>query len=127
MQNQPLPLKVGGRVYSKRLQRYGTDIYYAFATVARVTKTQAVLSNGKKVMNEPKQYWGDERYSFAEYGDKYKRWYIETPEAIENARVENRRQSVNQWFDTKKFTQEEKEIVYNVLTAFENANKKETV
>ena len=122
MQNQQ-PLKVGDRVYNERQQRYGTNIYYTFAAVVRVTKTQAILDNGKKLVNEPKRYFGDKQYSFGEYGNKYECWYIETPEVIEKATVENHQQSVNRWFDAKQFTQEEKELIYSIFQMSEEQLK----
>ena len=37
-------LKIGDKVYNKKHQQWGNNVYYKFSTVEKLTKTQAVLS-----------------------------------------------------------------------------------
>jgi hypothetical protein len=41
-------LKVGDRLCRKSHARYGNGVFFNFATVERLTKTQAILSNRMK-------------------------------------------------------------------------------
>ncbi len=107
-------LKVGDAVYRESQERWGKNMFYDFATVFRLTNTRAVLSNGVVLVNEPKK-WYDEAISFCEYKDRYSRWSLTTNEIIEKAKKEKRRQSINKWFDNKKFTEEEKVSVYSLF------------
>jgi len=103
-------LKVGDKLYYKKHQRFSDYIYYEFTTVERLTKTRAVLANGTVLVNEPKQYGG--KFGFGIYGDTWEKYYHVTSEIIEEARLERKRQQIARWFNDKKFTDEEKEIIY---------------
>lgn len=106
-------LKIGDKVYNKEHSRWGNNIYYYFGTVERLTKTQAILNDGTKLINEPTKNWSEEYYSFMTYGNRYKRWYLTTKEIILEAKSERERQQVIKWFENRKFNDEEKVIIYN--------------
>ena len=44
--------------------------------------------------------------------DRYKRWYLQTDEILVTVKDEIERQKIEQWFCDKKFTDEEKRIIY---------------
>ena len=40
------------------------------------------------------------------------KWHIQTPEILEEAKLEKERQTIVRWFDNRKFSEEDKRIVY---------------
>lgn len=108
-------LVVGDRLCNKIAVRFGKGTFYTFATVERLTKAQAVLSNGVKLVNEPHigRFGNDVEYST--YGDSWNKWTFETEELIEEARKEEERQQINNWFASRTFSEEEKAIIYNTF------------
>jgi len=109
-------LKVGDKLYQKSSSRYTQFTDYIFGTVERITKTQAILSNGYKIINDPKVDWyNKDIYCFSQYGDSYKRWFIQTNEIIKEANAENKRKKIYYWFRDKQFSDEEKLQVFNLL------------
>jgi len=110
-------LKIGNKLYIKNSSRYSDFTDYKFADVVRLTKTQAVLSNGTKLINEPTTNWNDSnKIHFSEYGDRFNKWTFQTPEIIQEALKERKRINIYNWFKNKVFTESEKEQVYNLLT-----------
>ena len=118
-------LKVGDKLYFTSKQRWGMRINYRFETVERLTKTQAVLSDGTKLINEPTTDWARKKVCYSEYGNRYDKWYFQTEEILLEAKKEKERQSIESWFESRKFSDEEKKIVYlkfkelDILTAVE--------
>ena len=117
---------MGDKLYFTSKQRWGMRINYRFETVERLTKTQAVLSDGTKLINEPTTDWGtDKKVCYSEYGNRYDKWYFQTEEILLEAKKEKERQSIESWFESRKFSDEEKKIVYlkfkelDILTAVE--------
>lgn len=108
-------LKVGDKLFNKEHQRWGNNIYYKFATVERLTKTQAVLSDGTKLINEPKMDNYSKTIGYSVYGDNWTKWHFKTPEILEEAKKEKMRQTIVNWFDNRKFSEEEKYIIYNTF------------
>ena len=122
-------LEVGDKVYNKEHARWGGNVYYRFEVVERLTKTQAVLSNGIKLINEPvKPSFSEDTVGYSVYGDRWKKWHIQTDEIILEAKAEKERQTINSWFELRKFTESEKQIVYlkfdelGILEAKEETN-----
>lgn len=107
-------LKTGDKVYIAESSKWSRRVNYILDEVVRVTKTQAVLSKGRKIINKPTIDW-DKKYCFAEYGERYNKWYLQTDEILVTVKAERERQTIEQWFDTKKFTDEEKRIIYMQL------------
>lgn len=108
-------LKIGDKLYHKGHQRYGDNIYYSFSEVVRLTKTQAILSNGTKLINEPIYDHYNKKVGYSVYGDRWRKWHIETNEIVEAAKKEKERQFINHWFEKTKFTEEQKSIIYKTL------------
>jgi hypothetical protein len=104
-------LKVGDKVYNISKNRWSDITYYNLSEVVRLTKTQAVLENGTKLINELVTDYNREK-CFSEYGDRYNKWYIQTPEILEKAKAEKEKQIVRNWFENRKFTDEEKKKIY---------------
>ena len=111
------PLKVGDKVYSKEHSRWGKNVYYRLEEVERITKTQAILSNGTRLINTPEVDYYSKKVCYPVYGDTWVKWSIQTPEILEEAKAEKERQSIISWFNDRKFSEEEKRIVY---TTFKN-------
>lgn len=112
-------LKIGDKLYNKRHQQWSNRVYYQFSTVERVTKTQAVLSCGTKLVNEPKLDHFSKTIGYPVYGDSWNAWHIQTPEILEEAKLEKERQTIVRWFDNRFFSEEDKRIVY---TKFKELN-----
>lgn len=107
-------LKIGDKVYNANHSSFSRNVNYKFATVERLTKTQAILSNGTKLINEPIKGYYERDYGFCVYGDKYTKWYLATDEILLKAEKEKERQLIKSWFNNKikTFTDEEKKIIY---------------
>jgi hypothetical protein len=105
-------LKIGDKLYCKEISRWTDNVTYKFSTVQRITKTQAILSNGTKLINEPTKGHYDEVVGYTTYGDRWKKWYFETEEILLLAKKEREKQIINSWFEKRKFTNEEKRIIY---------------
>jgi len=109
-------LKIGDKLYIKVNRRLSNFVDYKFAEVVRLTKTQAILSNGTKLINEPTSNWHDEEKKFfSEYGDKYSKWTFQDEKIIDEANKERKKIKIHVWFRDKFFTELEKEQIYNLL------------
>ncbi|WP_035670789.1 hypothetical protein [Flavobacterium sp. 83] len=104
-------LKIGDKVYIAESLKWSKRVNYVLDEVIRLTKTQAILSKGRKIINEPTRDWC-KKDCFAEYGERYNKWYLQTNEILVTVKAEIERQTIEQWFCTKKFTDEEKRIIY---------------
>lgn len=105
-------LKVGDKVVKVSCHPWSNDKYYNFSTVVRTTKTQAILENGTKLINEISHDYS-KNIVFREYGNRYDYYSIVTDELIKESKDEKLRQYINIWFFEKKFTEKEKFIIYN--------------
>jgi hypothetical protein len=105
-------LKVGDKIYLAEKSRWSKRINYVLDEVVRLTKTQAVLSKGRKIINEPTKEWNNKETCFCEYGDKWNKWFLQTEEVLIIVKAERERQFIENWFRNKKFTDEEKRLVY---------------
>lgn len=104
-------LKVGDKVYTEISHRWSRETEYVVADVIRLTKTQAVLSNGTKLINEVVKAWNKEE-CFSEYGDRWINWHIQTDEFLEKYNEWKEKRIIEKWFDSQKFTFEEKKNIY---------------
>jgi hypothetical protein len=105
-------LKVGDKIYIAETSRWSKRINYVLDEVVRLTKKQAVLSKGRKIINEPTTEWNNKETCFSEYGDRYRKWFLQTEEVLIKVKAEKERQFIEQWFSNKKFTDEEQKLVY---------------
>ena len=113
-------LKVGDKVVKISRSRWGNNTNYTFATVTRITKTQAILSNDVKLINEPTKRPIGKEIGFPIYGNKWTFYINVTDEIIEEANQEKKRQTICNWFSEKEFTEDDKKIIYET---FEKLNK----
>ena len=104
-------LKIGDKVYIAETSRWSSRVNYILDEVVRLTKTQAALSSGRKIINEPTTDWY-KKDCFLEYGERCNKWYLQTDEILVTVKAERERQDIEQWFVSKKFTDEEKKIIY---------------
>ncbi len=105
-------LKIGDKIYIAETSRWSKRINYVLDEVVRLTKTQAVLSKGRKIINEPTTERNNKETYFSEYGDRYRKWFLQTEEVLIKVKAERERQFVEQWFSNKKFTDEEQRLIY---------------
>lgn len=108
-------LKIGDKLCNISHERWGGNIYYNFDEVERLTKTQAILKSGIKLINEPKNDYYDKCVVFETYGDRWVKWKLPTEEIIEASKAEKYRQSVNNWFHKQKFNQEQIIEIYKLF------------
>lgn len=106
-------LKVGDKVYKEQKGIWSEFTNFYFAKVERLTNKQAILSNGVRLINEPKQSWGRKFIEFSEYGDRYERWSLQTDEILAKAKIENIKIKANNWFGSHKFTIEQMVTIYD--------------
>jgi len=106
-------LKVGDEVFYAKRNRKDKDVTYIFKSVVRLTATQAVLTDGEKLKNEPSKDWqGNIR--FIELGNRDS-WHLATEKVKKDAEAEKHRQTVNRWFRNHDFTDEQKKQIYNLF------------
>jgi len=108
-------LKIGDKLYYKKHSNICKNITYLFATVERLTKTQAILSNGVRLVNLPNLDTFTKKTAYSIVGDFWEKWYIETAEIIDEAKKETERQTIVYWFKNKKFSEDEMCLVYNTF------------
>lgn len=112
-------LEVGDKLVLISHQKWGNNMYYNFSEVERLTKTQAILKDGTKLIKEPVSCYDFEKSErkerFMTYGDRWRKWQFVTDSILEDAKKENHRQKVNNWFSSQKFTQEQILEIYNLF------------
>ena len=109
-------LKIGDKVYFKKHAQWSNDISFRFDEVVRLTKTQAVLLSGVKLINEPIISGFDKSISYRVFGSPYEPdWRILTPEILEEQKQEEYRRVVVKWFDGKSFNEKEKFLIYDLF------------
>jgi hypothetical protein len=108
-------LKVGDKVYYKDYNRWTQETTYNLQSVERLTKTQAILSNGTKLINTPSICYLNKEVCFDLYGNRYKKWYIQNDEVIKEAKTQNENKIIKNWFNNKTFSLDEIKLIYNEL------------
>lgn len=105
-------LKVGDQVVNIIVTNSGKSVY-KFDTVESLTKTQAKLKSGRKLVNEPFPKYGKENIAqYKELGANYEIWELSTPEIIHDYEKQLKKNEINHWFMTRQFTDAEKQIIY---------------
>ena len=112
-------LKVGDKVYRTSSLGFTNFTQYQFSEVIRLTNTQAVLKNGVRLVNEPRMGFTDS-IGFSEHGQRFAMWYPQNDEILQEAKAEAMKVKIYNWFFKRKFTEEEKAIIYKT---FESLNK----
>ena len=111
IQDEKRLLEVGDRLYNKEYLRWTGKVTYTFATVERLTETQAILSNGTRLINKPTKGYYDVEYGYCAIG-KISKWYIVKEDVLLEAEKEKERQAIDSWFARRVFSREEKRIIY---------------
>jgi hypothetical protein len=110
-------LEIGDKLVNIEHNRWTSFTKYTFASVERLTKTQAILSNGVRLRSE--KYTWDGVVMFNVIGS-YGNYQFVTPEITIKAEKERKNIIAHNWLSSKKFTNEEKLLVYEY---FKNLNK----
>ena len=110
-------LKIGDEVVQIQQTRWMNQPNYIFKKVARLTKTQAVLENGDKLINEAifPNWNKKDLVGFLIYGDRYNYYQFVTDEIIVLAKLQKQKNIVEKWFSIKNFTIKEKTTIYKLL------------
>ncbi|WP_394749363.1 pyruvate kinase [Spongiimicrobium salis] len=111
-------LKVGDKVYNVTQNGFTDFARYSFSEVVGLTKTLAILKNGTRLINQPKVSYIMESVGYSVSRKKGVHWHLVSLQAIRNAQIENEKIEAHDWFEAKKFSQEEKQWIYNAFKKF---------
>lgn len=109
------PLEIGDKVYNVKQNGFADFKRYSFSVVVELTKTLAVLKNGVRLINVPKESFIMEDVGYSVYRKKGVHWHLVSLNAIRSAQIENRRIAAHDWFKEKEFTVEEMIKVHDLL------------
>ncbi|UWX56181.1 pyruvate kinase [Maribacter litopenaei] len=105
-------LKVGDKVYNTRQNGFADFVRYSFSEVISLTKTLAILKNGIRLINQPKTSYITEDIGYSVSRNRGTHWHLVSLEAIRKAQIENEKITAHDWFQEKKFTNDEKLEIY---------------
>lgn len=105
-------LEVGDEVYNESSGRWNRETYFKVSKVVRLTKTQAILDNGDKLINA---FALKGSKGFSLYGDIYNKYNVLTEEISLKIKAQRLNRKIENWFDSYKFSKQEKEMVYNLI------------
>lgn len=105
-------LEIGDKVYNAKQNGFADFIRYSFSEVTELTKTLAVLKNGIKLFNEPRISYITEDVGYSVSRKKGMHWHLVSLDSIRKAQIENEKIAAHDWFENKKFSLEEKKIIY---------------
>ncbi|TLP74500.1 pyruvate kinase [Maribacter sp. ACAM166] len=114
-------LKIGDKLYNVEQNGFNDFARYSFSEVTSLTETLAVLKNGIRLINRPKQSYIMEDVGYSVSRKKGTHWHIVSLKAIRNAQIENEKIEIHDWFASKQFTLNEKQQIYLLL----NTNKED--
>ena len=110
-------LEVGDKLVAVKCYPYGGTKDFRYDEVERVTKTLAITKQGCKIkiMGSMDRFdkvikWGNTPFSYHEPD-----WQLVAPEILEEEKQYKELRKIQRWFDNKKFTDEEKKQIYNLL------------
>ena len=113
-------LKIGDKLYNVEQNGFNDFARYSFSEVVRLTETLAVLKNGVRLINRPKQSYIVEDVGYSVNRNKGTHWHIVSLKAIRNAQIENEKIKVHDWFENKQFTLKEKQYIYKLFKGEED-------
>lgn len=105
-------LKIGDKVYNTKQDGFDDFIRYSFSEVVEVTKTLVILKNGVRLVNQPRISYITESIGYSVSRQRGVHWHLVTLQAIRCAQIENKKIAAYNWFETKKFTLKEKQLIY---------------
>ncbi len=105
-------LKVGDKVYTVKRDGFADFARYSFSEVERLTKTLAVLKNGVRLVNKPRESFIMEDVGYSVARDYGKHWHKVSLKAIREAQLENAKIRVHEWFEQRTFSLAEKQLIH---------------
>lgn len=105
-------LKIGDKLYNTKQDGFTDFVRYSFSEVVALTKTLAVLKNGVKLINQPKESYITEDVGYSVNRKKGVHWHLVSLEAIRKAQIENEKIEAQNWFQNKEFSLKEKVWIY---------------
>lgn len=108
-------LKIGDKLYNVEQNGFNDFARYSFSVVVSLTETLAVLKNGVRLINRPKQSYIMEDVGYSVSRNKGSHWHIVSLNAIRNAQIENEKIKIHDWFASKQFSLKEKQQVYKLF------------
>lgn len=99
-------LEVGDEVCLENRSTGSPVTTFRFSKIARLTETLAVLENNVRLIKKPVGH------RYREYGRKFNKWQLTTPEDHLRAKKEVKKEAAVIWFSKKKFTAEEMLEIY---------------
>jgi len=112
-------LKIGDELYNVEQNGFNDFARYSFSEVVRLTETLAVLKNGVRLINRPKQSYIMEDVGYSVSRKKGSHWHIVSLNAIRNAQIESEKIKIHDWFEEKQFSLKEKQYIYKLFKADE--------
>ncbi|MDO6471497.1 pyruvate kinase [Maribacter sp. 1_MG-2023] len=113
-------LNIGDKLYNVEQNGFNDFARYSFSEVVRLTETLAVLKNGVRLINRPKQSYIIEDVGYSVNRNKGSHWHIVSLKAIRNAQIENEKIRIHDWFEEKQFTLKEKQHIYKMFKTDED-------
>ncbi len=108
-------LKIGDKVYNTAQNGFDDFVRYSFSEVVDLTITLAVLKNGVKLINQPKLSYITEDVGYSVSRKKGVHWHLVSLSAIRKAQLENEKIKAHDWFESKDFSIEEKQMLYKMF------------
>ncbi len=112
-------LEVGDKLYNVTQDGFTDFARYSFSEVVALTKTLAILKNGIRLYNQPRVSYIMEDVGYSVSRKKGTHWHLVSLKAIRKAQIENEKIAANDWFETKEFTIQEKQLIYNEFKKME--------
>lgn len=113
-------LKIGDKLYNAKQDGFSDFVRYSFSEVVALTKTLAVLKNGVKLINQPKESYITEDIGYSVNRKKGVHWHLVSLEAIRKAQMENEKIEAHEWFQNKEFTLKEKVWIHRRLKEWDS-------
>jgi len=108
-------LKIGDKLYNVEQNGFADFARYSFSEVVSLTETLAVLKNGIRLINRPKQSYIMEDIGYSVSRKKGTHWHIVSLKAIRNAQIENEKIKIHDWFASKEFNLREKQQIFQLF------------
>lgn len=112
-------LEVGDKMYTVKRDGFEDFARYSFSEVVRLTKTLAVLKNGVRLVNKPKESFIMEEIGYSVARDYANHWHKVSLKAIRTAQIENQKIKVHDWFEQRQFSLAEKSLIYKQFEALD--------
>jgi hypothetical protein len=115
-------LEIGDKLYNVKQDGFGDFARYSFSEVETLTKTLAILKNGVRLYNQPRASYIIEDVGYCVSRQKGVHWHLVSLKAIRNAQLENQKIAAHDWFETKEFTLQEKQLIYKEFRSLEESS-----